>query len=112
MPSSVSDLIYEKIATIEKMLGSDAATTRCEVEVGSATGRHKHSDYQFFAEIQIKSSKGKRLVARNNEPTVNAAIDRAKEEMKRQIRTMKNETKSKVRRNAVKEKRASRKEIA
>ncbi len=111
MTSDTSDYLYNKIAVLEKMLGADAEQARCEVEVGKATGRHKHSDYQFFAEIQIKPPRGKRLVARNSEPTTNAAIDRAKEEMKRQLRTYKSERKSIVRRDAAKAKRINRSRV-
>ncbi|MBV9159403.1 MAG: HPF/RaiA family ribosome-associated protein [Candidatus Kaiserbacteria bacterium] len=105
MTDKVADYLDGRLAAIERMLGDDADETRCEVEVGRATGRHKHSDYQYFAEIIVKRGAAPRLVARNHEPSINAAIDNAKDEMLRQLRKEKTARKSKGRRDAGKAKR-------
>ena len=74
----------ERIAAIEKHLGSDAAIARIEVTVGRASGKH-HSDHMWFAEIDIQTPGGIHAHATNNEDSINAAIDRAKEEIMTQL---------------------------
>jgi len=86
MTPEVSNYLEDKIAQIEKSAGADWAQARIEVEVGRATGHHKHSDYMYFAEFQVLRPGNSRLVATNHEPTVNAAIDNAKDELLRQLR--------------------------
>jgi ribosomal subunit interface protein len=105
MTARVSDYLDERMAAIEKLLGDDAALTRCEVELGRATGRHKHSDYQWFAEIQVKRPGAETLVARNHESSINAAIDNAKDEMLRQLRKKKTAKTSKGRKDEIQAKR-------
>lgn len=105
MPTKVSTYLAERLASLEKLLGDDADTTRCEVELGLATGRHKHSEYQWFAEIQIKRPGEGTLVATNHESSINAAIDNAKDEMLNQMRKTKTMRTSKVRKDAAKAKR-------
>lgn len=86
MAPETSKYLDERVAHIEKFLGHDAASARLEVEVGKAEGHHKHSDYHYFAEFQLVRPGFPRLVAKNHEPTVNAAIDNAKDELLRQLR--------------------------
>lgn len=81
-----SSYLDDRISHIEKFIGSDSATARMEVEVGRAEGRHKHSEYHYFAELQLIRPGFPRLVAHNHEPTINAAIDNAKDELLRQLR--------------------------
>lgn len=104
MPAKVSEYLDERVAALEKLLGKDADTTRCEVELGRASGK-KHSEHQWFAEIQIKRPGEKALVARNHESTINAAIDNARTEMRMQLLKLKTVKKSKVRKDAAKAKR-------
>jgi ribosomal subunit interface protein len=84
MVPEVSDYIDERIAVIEKHLGGDADTARIEVNVGRASGKH-HSDHMWFAEIDIQMPGGAHAHATNNESSINAAIDRAKEEIMTQL---------------------------
>ncbi|MDR3571395.1 MAG: HPF/RaiA family ribosome-associated protein [Candidatus Pacebacteria bacterium] len=86
MTPEVSDYLDDKLAQVEKSLGLDATQSRLEVELGRATGHHKHSEYQYFAEIQLVRPGSARLVAHNHEPSVNAAIDNAKDELLMQLR--------------------------
>jgi ribosomal subunit interface protein len=75
-----------KLASIEKMLGDDdAQKTRCEVEIGKASGKHT-SDYMWYTEIRILTTGAKPLYARNHAASVQASIDDVKEEAERQIR--------------------------
>lgn len=103
MPAKIADYLEERIAGLEKLLGDDANTTRCEVELGRASGK-KHSDHQWFAEIQIKRPGTKALVARNQESTINAAIDNARNEIRAQLLKVKTVRKSKVRKDAARAK--------
>jgi ribosomal subunit interface protein len=86
MTSEVSDHLDGKVAQIEKTLGSEADVTRIEIELGRATGHHKHSEYMYVAELQLIRPGEPRLVARNHEPTIDAAIDNAQDELLRQLR--------------------------
>ncbi len=86
MTPEISGYLDERLAHIEKHLGAVGDQARMEVEIGRAEGRHKHSEYHYFAEIQLMVPGSARLVARNNEPTINASIDNAKDEMLRQLR--------------------------
>ena len=75
-----------KLASLEKMLGADdAAKTRCEVEIGKASGKNT-SDYMWYAEIRVMTTGAKPLYARNHAASVQAAIDDVKEEAERQVR--------------------------
>lgn len=105
MPSKVGKYLEGRLAGLEKLLGADAETTRCEVELGKASGKRKHSDHQWMVEIQIKRPGAKALVARNHESTINAAIDNARNEMRMQLLKVKTVKTSKVRKDAAKAKR-------
>ena len=108
MPAKVAEYLDDRLAGLEKLLGDDAETTRCEVELGRATGKHKHSDHQWFAEIQIKRPGGKPLVARNHETSINAAIDNARNEMRAQLLKTKTLRTNKTRKDAASVKRMMR----
>ncbi len=89
MTPEISGYLDEKLAQIEKHIVPDAATAGVEVELAREGGRHKHSEYMYLAEIQLVRPGRTRLVARNHEPTVNAAIDNARDELILQLRTEK-----------------------
>ena len=74
----------ERLASLEKLLGEDATLARCEVELGRDAGRPRHGANMWFAEIRVLSPGGTPVNARNNAPSVNAAIDDVKEEVERQ----------------------------
>lgn len=82
----VQGYVDDRIASIEKLLGDDARTARCEVEMGRAAGRPRHGDNMWFAEMRIVVPGEADVYARNNSSTVNAAIDDVKEEIERQLR--------------------------
>lgn len=82
----VSEYLHQKLASLEKLLGDDTEHARCEVELGRAGGAQRHGEYVWFAEIQVLRPGSPRVVARNQEPTMNAAIDNAKEEAMMQLR--------------------------
>ena len=81
-----SAYLDQKLASLEKVLGTDAELARCEVELSRSGGAQRHGEYVWLAEIQIIYPGGRRLVARNQEPTINAAIDNAQDEAMMQLR--------------------------
>lgn len=83
----VQSYLDERLATIEKMLGSDASAARLEVELGRAAGSSRHSEHAWRVEINISYPGGPSIRATNNAETVNTAIDDAKEEAVRQLRS-------------------------
>jgi len=86
LTSAIEDYVRQRVASLEKMLGADAGISRCEVELSRSAGNERHSEYAWRAEIQILHPGGTRIVARNQEPTINAAIDNAKDEAAMQLR--------------------------
>ncbi len=85
----VSTYLGEKIASIEKMLGTDALMARIEVEIGRAAGNQRHGDNLWIAEILLHYPGGPQIRASNHADNVNTAIDDVKEEVLRQLRTEK-----------------------
>lgn len=106
MPREVADYLDEKIDSIQKLLGGDADTARCEVELGRAVGRPQQGDI-WRAEI-IVHHEGERHVARATGESVNAAIDIAKDEILQQLRKSKGRTSSLARRMGARIKRLTR----
>jgi ribosome-associated translation inhibitor RaiA len=76
----------ERIAVIERHLGANAVSARVEVEIGRAAGKAKHGAYLWFAEFNIIVPGNPSIYAKNNEDSINAAIDQAKEEVLMQMR--------------------------
>ncbi len=89
MTPEVSAYLDEKLGVIEKLLAEDANLARCEVEVGRAAGGQRHGDNMWFAEISVITPGNGTIRATNHAENVNIAIDDAKEEAARQIRSSK-----------------------
>lgn len=90
MNDSVSNYLDERIGTIERHLGEDAEKTRLEVEVGKDAG-HSQRGENFFAEFQIRIPGGNYSRVVGTAETLQAAIDEAKDEILRKLRTNKRE---------------------
>lgn len=86
LTTETSDYLQQRLDALEKLLGSEASSARCEVDLGRSGGAQRHGEYTWVAEIQVSYPGGVRVVARNQEPTINAAIDNAKEEVMMQLR--------------------------
>lgn len=86
----------DKIASIKKILGNEAASARCEVTLGRAVGHSENGDV-WRAEIIVQNS-GERHVAAARAESINAAIDQAKDEMLQQLRKSKGKEVSLMRR--------------
>lgn len=85
MTPETSAYIDGRIKALEKMLGSDAQVSRCEVEVGRDAGNQRHGANLWFAEFLIIYPGGS-VRATNRSESINGAIDDAKEEATRQLR--------------------------
>ena len=90
MTPDTQSYLDERLATIERHLGDDARVARIEIELGREAA-HSQSGENWFAELQIRIPGGNyaRVVAKAE--GVNAAIDGAKDEMLRKLRTSKKE---------------------
>lgn len=89
MTDEVSTYLNDKLASIEKILGADAAVARCEVEVARAAGNQRHGANMWRAEILLHYPGGTSVRATNHADNVNTAIEDVKEEIVRQLRTEK-----------------------
>jgi ribosome-associated translation inhibitor RaiA len=87
---SVSSYLDERIATIARHLGEDAEKARLEVEIGREAGHSQHGE-NWFAEFQVRVPGGNYARVVGEAETVQAAIDQAKDEMLRKLRTTKRE---------------------
>lgn len=90
MHDSVSDYLDERVATIQRHLGGDADSARLEIEVGRKAGHSQHGE-NWFAELQLRIPGGNYARVVGEAETVQAAIDEAKDEMLRKLRTTKRE---------------------
>jgi len=84
-----SEYLSERTSAIEKILGSESYTARLEIEIAKASGNQRHGDNAWKAEMNLMYPGGRTIRATNHAPNVNAAIDDAKEELVRQVRTEK-----------------------
>ena len=82
----VAEYLNARLLTLEKLLGTDADQTRCEVELGRDAGNQRHGEHVWFAEITIRAPGGAQVRATNRAASINAAIDDVKEEVERQLR--------------------------
>jgi ribosomal subunit interface protein len=83
----VSAYLDERLAALQKFMGSAADAARCEVELGRDAGRPRHGANIFFAELRVMNPGAEAVYARNNAESVNTAIDDVKEEIERQLRS-------------------------
>src|SRR6478736_83777 len=90
MKEAVSTYLEERIATIERHLGEDAKKARLEVEVGRKAGHSQHGE-NWFAELQLRIPGGNYARVVGEAETIQAAIDEAKDEILRKLRTSKKE---------------------
>ena len=86
MTAETTDYLNGRVLTLEKFLGENVHTARCEVELGRDAGRPRHGKNIFFAEIRVIYPGNTSVYARNNSESINGAIDDAKEEVVQQLR--------------------------
>jgi len=86
MTPETSAYLDERLAHLERMLGSDNATALCDVEIGRDAGRPRHGAHIYFAEVSIRVPGGVHARATNRSESINGAIDDVKEEVEGQLR--------------------------
>ena len=87
---AVSKYLDERLATVERHLGEGAQKARMEVEIGRDAA-HSQRGENWFAEIQLRVPGGNYARVVGTAETIQAAIDEAKDEMLRKLRTTKRE---------------------
>lgn len=92
----------ERIASVERLLGDDAAAARCEVELGRDAGGQRHGEHVWFAEINISYPGASEIRATNRAESINAAIDDVKEEVAQQLRKQRTARQGFLRRSGAK----------
>jgi ribosomal subunit interface protein len=90
MKEVIQNYLDERLATIERHLGIESENARLEVEVGRDAGHSQHGE-NWFAELQLRIPGGNYARVVGEAETVQAAIDEAKDEMLRKLRTSKRE---------------------
>jgi ribosomal subunit interface protein len=85
MTPDVESYLDDRLKTLERFIGADLDSVRCEVELGRDAGRPRHGANIWFAEIAIIVPGRERIYARNNSESVNGAIDDVKEEVERKL---------------------------
>ena len=88
MTDAVQRYLDDKVAVIEKHIGERARQARLEIEIGKSGGHSKHGE-NWFAELQVRIPGGNYARVVCEAETVQAAIDEAKDEMLRKLRTSK-----------------------
>jgi ribosomal subunit interface protein len=106
LTSATKKYLDVRVTALEKLLGADAVISRCEIEVGRAAGKQRHGAHLYFAEFVIRAPRRKLVRATNNEATINAAIDNAKDEAMRQLRKQKTARETNTKKDGARIKRA------
>lgn len=85
LTDAVKEYVLKKIFSIEKFIHAFDNDARVFVEVGLTT-RHHHKGDVFHAEIQILPPRSKKgLRAESEETDIYKAIDKAKDEIKKEL---------------------------
>jgi ribosomal subunit interface protein len=84
---AISDYLEKKVNMLDKVVDKDDTTALCNAEVGKPSAHHQSGDV-FYAEFNVVAS-GKSFRATAQESTLYAAIDKAKDDVLREIRRTK-----------------------
>ena len=89
LTQEIKDYIVEKVGSLEKFIHNAGSSVRAWVEVGMTTKHHQSGDI-YRAEIQIRLPRVEKGIRTESEKeTLYAAIDDAREEMKRELSRLK-----------------------
>lgn len=97
LTDALRDVLEKRLSTLERLLPKEGDTV-CEVELAKTTEHHQAGNI-FRAEINL-SLGGQLLRAEATEETIENAIDRAKNELKAELRKMNSKNESLFRRGA------------
>jgi ribosomal subunit interface protein len=93
LSESIQDYVEKRISALSKYFPEDVLAS---VEVGRTTKHHKSGDI-FRAEVFIRGS-GKEYYAVSEKEDLYAAIDDVKDEIRREVTSWKNKTRTIIRR--------------
>lgn len=82
LTEAISQYAQERVVALEKLLESHGESVAVRVELGKSSLSHQHGPY--FAEIHIEVP-GKSLNAKVEDADLYAAIDKVKDDIKRQL---------------------------
>lgn len=102
LDKAIEDFVYEKLADVEKTLGSaDDESVEARVEVGRTSDHHRKGDV-YRAEINLKMP-GRFLRTESQNFDLYVAITEVRDEMQRQVRKYKEKRRDQSRRNTIKD---------
>jgi ribosome-associated translation inhibitor RaiA len=84
MTAEVETYLAEKLAAAQKLVKDDPYAL-CDVTIGRASAHSKHGEV-WFAEFDFVPTTGERMHTYARAETINAAIDKAKDELLQQLR--------------------------
>tara|TARA_Y100001935_G_C17206634_1_gene457908 strand:+ start:512 stop:880 length:369 start_codon:yes stop_codon:yes gene_type:complete len=96
LTDAIREYVEKKLSQVdEKLISKDNTSAMCDVEVGKTTNHHKKGDI-FRAEFNLHVD-GIYIRAESKQQNLYAAIDTAKDELFRSLRSKKNKGKDKKR---------------
>lgn len=95
---AIKDYIEAKILQLDKLVDSSAGGVLAQVEVGKTTEHHRRGEV-FKAEINLQMN-GKLLTAKIITEDLYASLDKVKDELARQITSVRNKEKTLFRHGA------------
>jgi len=98
LTEATREILEKRLATLERLLPKDEATTICEVELSKIT-EHHHAGKIYRVEVNL-SFGGKLIRAEATEETIESAIDQVKGQLKTELRKMNDKGESLFRRGA------------
>ena len=95
----IKDYLEKKIDSLEKFIEKADSSAQAWVEIGVSTKHHQHGDI-YRAEIQIRIPNANSVRGVSEKETLYAAIDEAKEEVKKELTKIKEKKISLARKGA------------
>jgi ribosomal subunit interface protein len=92
----IKDYLDKKLEALEKLIDPNDTSVSCQVELGKTSNHHKSGDI-YRAEINLMKD-GKQFRAVAEQETIMAAMDEAKDEIVRELKSFKSKQMSLVRR--------------
>lgn len=100
LTTAIEEYASKKFDTFKKFIDPADESVHMAVELGKTTNHHKHGDI-FFAEINLHI-KGKDLYARTERDDLYTAIDDVRQEVQRELKSVKTKRIDLIRRGGAK----------
>lgn len=92
----IQDYLDKKLSSLDKLINPNDTSVSCQVELGRTSNHHKSGDI-FRAEFNLMKD-GRQFRAVSEGETILVAMDEAKDELIRELKTFKSKQMSLVRR--------------